>query len=166
MALVNLHGYNDNVKAYKKNPKSFIDSLKRIGKNDASLKKAGLTKKNIGEGFDIDTIDEWVSKDGTRRRVKERDQRKYKKVQEWEEAAEASGDKEAYQKFFNAALKKFGVSSPDELEGDKKKEFFNYIDKNWKADHEEVDVHKNYKVDGRRKNFREKMRKLGYVKGQ
>ena len=112
-------------------------------------------------------IDEWISKDGTRRRVKERDQRKYKKVQEWEEAAEASGDKAAYQKFFKAALKKFGVSSPDELKGDKEKEFYNYVDKNWKADHEEsVDVHTNYKVDGRRKNFREKMRKLGYVKKQ
>ena len=51
--------------------------------------------------------------------------------------SEASGDKEAYTKFFNAALKKFGVSSPAELKGDKEKEFYNYIDKNWKADHEE-----------------------------
>ena len=48
-ALVHLHGYNDNVKSYKKNPKAFVDSLKRIGKNDASLKKAGLTKREIGE---------------------------------------------------------------------------------------------------------------------
>ncbi len=128
-------------------------------------------KKYMKQGYKvipIESVEEWISKDGTRRRVKERDQRKEKsaKLKEWEEAAEASGDKEAYQKFFNAALKKFGVSSPDELEGDKKKEFFNYIDKNWKADHEEVDIHKSYKVDGRRKNFREKMRKLGYVKGQ
>ena len=78
------------------------------------------------------------------------------------------GDKEAYTKFFNKALKKFGVSSPDELEGDKKKEFFDYVDKNWKGDHEEVeqDVHKTYKMDGRRKNFREKMKKLGYIKGR
>ena len=63
-------------------------------------------------------------------------------------------------------MKKFGVSSPDELEGDKKKKFFNYIDKNWTADHEEVDVHKSYKVDGRRANFREKMKKLGYIKNR
>jgi len=78
------------------------------------------------------------------------------------------GDKEAYKKFFNAALKKFGVSSPDELEGEKKKKFFDYVDKNWKGDHEEVeqDVHKTYKMDGRRKNFREKMKKLGYIKGE
>ena len=46
---------------------------------------------------------------------------------------EASGGKEEYQKFFAAALKKFGVKSPAELKGDKEKEFYNYIDKNWDA---------------------------------
>ena len=29
-------------------------------------------------------------------------------------------------------MKKFGISSPDELDDDKKKEFFNYVDKNYK----------------------------------
>ena len=39
-----------------------------------------------------------------------------------------------YDAFFQAAMKKFGISSPDELESDeKKKEFFNYVDKNYKA---------------------------------
>ena len=50
---------------------------------------------------------------------------------------EATGDKEKYEKFFKAALKKFGVDSPADLDGEKKKEFFNYIDKNYKGDHEE-----------------------------
>ena len=50
---------------------------------------------------------------------------------------EATGDKEKYQAFFNKAMKKFGVNSPAELKGDKKKEFFNYVDKNYKGDHEE-----------------------------
>ncbi len=45
-------------------------------------------------------------------------------------------DKERYQKFFNSALKKFGVNSPAELKGDKKKEFFDYVDKNYEADNE------------------------------
>lgn len=45
-------------------------------------------------------------------------------------------DKERYQKFFNAALKKFGVKSPADLKGDKKKEFFDYVDKNYEADNE------------------------------
>ena len=48
-----------------------------------------------------------------------------------------SGGKEEYKKFFNDAMKKFGVSSPAELKGDKEKEFYNYIDKNWKGDQEE-----------------------------
>ena len=41
-----------------------------------------------------------------------------------------------YQKFFNKALAKFGISSPKELDGDKEKEFYDYVDKNWKADNE------------------------------
>jgi len=42
-----------------------------------------------------------------------------------------SGDKDAYQKFFKTALKKFGVDSPDDLDEEGKKDFFNWIDKNW-----------------------------------
>ena len=39
-----------------------------------------------------------------------------------------------YEEFFQSAMKKYGISSPDELESDeKKKEFFNYVDKNYKA---------------------------------
>ena len=41
-----------------------------------------------------------------------------------------------YEKFFQAAMKKFGISSPDELDDDKKKEFFNHVDKNWQGDNE------------------------------
>ena len=40
---------------------------------------------------------------------------------------EASGGKEAYMKFFNSLLKKFGVDSPSELKGDKKKKFFDAL---------------------------------------
>jgi hypothetical protein len=49
---------------------------------------------------------------------------------------EESGGKEEYQKFFNGAVKKYGVSSPDELDDEKKKDFFNYVDKNWQGDNE------------------------------
>ena len=45
------------------------------------------------------------------------------------------GDKEEYQKFFQAALKKFGVGSPAEFKSDEeKKKFFDYIEKNWTKD--------------------------------
>jgi len=58
-------------------------------------------------------------------------------VEEVEEKVSAEeSKKEKYQKFFQAALKKFGVKSPAELEGGKKKEFFDYVDKNYEADNE------------------------------
>ncbi len=47
-----------------------------------------------------------------------------------------SGGKEEYEKFFRAALKKFGVDEPDKLPDDKKKDFYNYVDKNWQGDNE------------------------------
>ena len=45
-------------------------------------------------------------------------------------------EENAYEKFFQGAMKKFGISSPDELDDDKKKEFFNYVDKNYSAKNE------------------------------
>ena len=52
---------------------------------------------------------------------------------------QAEGDKEKYQAFMRAALKKFGVESPAELSKEKKKEFFDYVDKNYVGDHEKDD---------------------------
>ena len=49
--------------------------------------------------------------------------------------------KEEYEKFFNSAMKKFGVDSPaDFKDAAKKKEFFNYVDKNYKAKAEETNL--------------------------
>ena len=46
-------------------------------------------------------------------------------------------EKTAYQKFFEKALDKFGVNSPaDFKDEEKKKEFFDYVDANYKADNE------------------------------
>jgi len=44
--------------------------------------------------------------------------------------------KAKYKAFFDKALKKFGVDSPAELKGDKKKEFFDYVDKNYNSEDE------------------------------
>ena len=68
--------------------------------------------------------------------------KKMKKAQEPapNQMAEAqSGGKEEYQKFFNAALKKFKVSSPADLKGDDKKKFYDYVDKNWEGDNEKAE---------------------------
>ena len=45
-------------------------------------------------------------------------------------------EKTEYQKFFDAALTKFGVKSPAELKGADEKKFYDYVDANWKADNE------------------------------
>lgn len=55
---------------------------------------------------------------------------------EGDEVEEVEGDKAEYQKFFMAALKKFGVKEPDQLPDEKKAEFYNYVDANWKGDNE------------------------------
>lgn len=44
-----------------------------------------------------------------------------------------------YEKFFNAALKKFKIDSPADLKTDKeKKEFFDYVDNNYSAKNEQI----------------------------
>ena len=73
-----------------------------------------------------------------------------------------------YKKFFKSMLKKFGVESPAELSPEKKKEFFNKIEKDYdkelpKNDDGDESV-KPMRVDARRKQFKEKLRKLGYSK--
>ena len=42
---------------------------------------------------------------------------------------EASDKQKEYRKFFDGMLKKYGVKSPSELSGDKKKEFFSAIER-------------------------------------
>ena len=54
-------------------------------------------------------------------------------------AKEESEKQKKYQAFFQKALKKFGVKSPGELDDNKKKEFFNYVDKNYDAGEGESD---------------------------
>ena len=41
-----------------------------------------------------------------------------------------------YEEFFQKAMKKFGIKSPAELDDDKKKKFFNYVDANYKGEKE------------------------------
>lgn len=53
--------------------------------------------------------------------------------------AEESDKQKKYQAFFQNALKKFGVKSPQELDKEKRKEFFNYVDKNYDAGEGESD---------------------------
>ena len=61
------------------------------------------------------------------------------KKEEEKEMDEMSKKQAAYKKVFDMALKKFGVKSPAELEGDKKKEFFDFVDSKYDAGDNESD---------------------------
>ena len=52
---------------------------------------------------------------------------------------ESLGEQSDYDTFFKKAMKKFGIESPADLKSEEdKKEFFNYVDKNFKGKNEEV----------------------------
>jgi len=79
---------------------------------------------------------------------KSRDIRKVPKIVG--ESLEEEDKKEKYQAFVSVMLKKFGVESPAELEGDKKKAYFDALDKGWDAEGEEPepgDKKKNENLD-------------------
>ena len=49
------------------------------------------------------------------------------------EISEELTEDDEYEKFFQSALKKFDASSPADMDDEKKKKFFNYVDKNYDA---------------------------------
>jgi hypothetical protein len=92
----------------------------------------------VSETTDDDELDEYIQSDGTRRKCKGGDGRRTdkfgNKVKVTEDEVE-EGSKEEYEKFFQAALKKFKVDSPADFKSDdEKKKFFNYIEKNYKGE--------------------------------
>ena len=100
----------------------------------------------------IQRVSEYITADGARKKCAGGDGRRSEnhdcdKVhsgmthKEWDVSKdtpkdEASGGKEAYKKFFDAKLKKYGVKSPAELEGEAKKKFYDEIDAEWEGDNE------------------------------
>ena len=84
-----------------------------------------------------------------------REVQKKLKEKDSEEVSEEEGDKEDYMKFFAGKLKKYGVKSPSELDDEKKKKFFNEIEKDWTHDSsEEVEVEEKEEDLGKRVNAR------------
>ena len=117
-----------------------------IEEGEAIRDAAQMTKKEVklGEKHDthVDPKDRDELDNGPDAKGGAETAKKMKKAKEPEpgQMAEAqSGDKEAYKKFFNAALKKFKVGSPAELKGDQKKKFYDYIDANWEGDNEKAE---------------------------
>jgi len=66
-----------------------------------------------------------------------------------------------YQKFFQAAMDKFKINTPADLKDPaKKKEFFDYVDNNYKAKSEITETNKNMKATEFKKLIREEVRKV------
>ena len=125
-------------------------------KNSAEREKAAEKTKDKKESI-VQKVMEYIKSDGARRKCAGGDGRRTEnhdcdKVHsgmshnEWEASQDTpkdegkdggTGDKEAYKKFFDAKLKKYGVSSPAELKGDDKKKFYDEIDAEWEGDNEE-----------------------------
>ena len=90
--------------------------------NDELTKKLAETAKRIMAGESVEPIEEGAEKD-------------------------TKGDKEAYTKFFNDTLKKYGVKSPAELKADDEKKFYDEIDAGWKADDEKPEKNESVELE-------------------
>jgi len=105
-------------------------ALKMGGNMTGAVKKIEKMKKGLSDDPEVKAALQLANEEVTEEIVAEAHAMN-------EAKSKMAEDKERYQKFFKSALKKFGVTSPGELEGEKKKEFFNYVDKNYEADNEE-----------------------------
>ena len=81
-----------------------------------------------------------------------------------EETIRTEGSKEEYQKFFNAALKKFGAKSPADMDDEKKKKFFDYVDKNWKGEGEKKESVVSEKIEYVEYKFKNKAQAMAAAK--
>ena len=107
----------------KTKKESIIQKVVEYIKSDGARKKCAGGDGRRTENHDCDKVHSGMSHD------------------EWEASKdtpkdEATGDKEAYKKFFDAKLKKYGVTSPAQLKGDDKKKFYDEIDAEWEGDNE------------------------------
>jgi len=155
---------------------SAIKRVKKAAQTGEEVEIAEMEKENMTENLNLrDTIKNlWIEAASSAVNPKDREEldkepdgrggvesaKKMKRAKKpvpnvSEELDEASGDKEAYQKFFDAALKKFKINSPADLKSDEeKKKFFDYIDKNWEGDNEKaeelIQLAKEFKVSSMR----------------
>lgn len=116
----------------KKSGENTDGSVTKEGKLPPALQKA-IDAKKKKDGKDEEEVDEVLGfdKDNPKKVSDDEDDKKEKPSK-----SEESDKQKKYKMFFDKALKKFGVKSPAELKGDKKREFFDYVDKNYEADNE------------------------------
>jgi hypothetical protein len=139
-------------KAAKKSKKRAAKVRKGSIKVDKSRSKAAKKSAKLYSGDDVG-FEEEIDIEEAAVNPKDRDEldddakdsaKKMKRAQEpapGQMTEAQSGDKEAYKKFFDAALKKFKIDSPADLKSDEeKKKFYDYIDKNWDGANEKAEA--------------------------
>ena len=130
-----------------------VDKQQADREKEAQARAADALKKSSKKESIVQKVMEYIKSDGARKKCAGGDGRRTEnhdcdKVHsgmthnEWEASKdtpkdEATGDKKAYNAFFDKKLKKYGVKSPDELKGDDKKKFYDEIDAEWEGDNEE-----------------------------
>ena len=155
------------MKTFKSYLKEALADVKKANREkEPALKQANRDKENLVRRGERDKerakekkesivqkVMVYIKSDGVRRKCAGGDGRRTEnhdcdKVhsgmthKEWEASQdtpkdESTGDKKAYQAFFNAKLKKYGVKSPEELDDDEKKKFYDEIDAELEGDNEE-----------------------------
>lgn len=127
-----------------RNMKELTNLSKQFGKiakesNSLQQRMGGLYEDMghvLGRYFEIDGSDEKHEPGHERDMEKQADQEDAMIKRGLKNVKGSDINEGDYEAFFKSAMKKFGISSPDELEDDKKKEFFNYIDKNYSGENE------------------------------
>jgi hypothetical protein len=117
-----------------------------MGKKYLETKSNTLESSILNVWKDAAKLDEYKTKLGEKKRVSGGDNRRTENIKE--------GTKEEYEKFFNAAMKKFKINSPADLKSDEeKKKFFDYVDKNYtgeKSEEAQFEKMKEFKVNSMR----------------
>ena len=117
---------------FGKSREEMLDEIRAVTRD--AIDEVAFDKKDDDDEDDEDDDDDDDKKDD--KKDDDEDDEDDDDVKKKSLSEAKSGDDAAYEKFFNKALKKFNVKEPDELSGDKEKEFYDYIDKNWKSDSE------------------------------
>lgn len=71
----------------------------------------------------------------------------------------------AYQKKFRAAMKKFGITNPSQLKGEKKKKFFDFVDASHDAGKNETDIDESAVEEGLIRSTKRQLRRTARSAG-
>ena len=103
-------------------------------------------EENILESLPMEAVEVDARFKGFKEAIKRLTYEKMRKIKEEE------NKQKKYQAFVSLMLKKFGVESPAELEGDKKKAYFDALDKGWEAEGEKPEP-EDKKSEKKNENF-------------